>query len=267
MRQYPDAIRFVEILKAGSRPIATLPDAWTRFNGSGDSAGARQVLEAALRARTPADARARGLLARLEWVEGNHERALELIEGMDSAGAWMPPNFRYPASLAAAQVYETMGRRDEAAKGYASAVIELEKKRQSSPEDYQVEAALALAAVGLGRAAEAVRHSERAVQLLPVSKDAAEGPLYLYLLAQTYARVGQTAAAFATLDRLFSVPGFYNEVWIERDPGFAALRNDPAFRARIDRWSKLRGDVLLRDASTDAAARSTGPSAPHATQE
>jgi tetratricopeptide (TPR) repeat protein len=88
--------------------------------------------------------------------------------------------------------------------------------------------ALGLAAAGLGRASEAVRHGERAVELLPVTRDAAAGPLYLYVLAQIHARLGQQDAAFATLDRLFSVPGFYNESWVQRDPGFAALRSHPS---------------------------------------
>jgi hypothetical protein len=41
---------------------------------------------------------------------------------------------------------------------------------ESAPDDYQIEAALGLAAAGLGRAAEAIRHGERAVELLPVMK-------------------------------------------------------------------------------------------------
>ena len=55
--------------------------------------------------------------------------------------------------------------------------------------------------------------------------------------------------AFATLDRLFSVPGFYSEAWVQRDPGFAALRKDPAFGAHLERWSTQKGDALLRGAS------------------
>jgi hypothetical protein len=59
---------------------------------------------------------------------------------------------------------------------------------------------------------------------------------------------GRHAAALATLDRLFQVPGSYNEVWIQRDPGFAALRSYPEFGASMDRWSRQMGDVLLAHA-------------------
>ena len=164
---------------------------------------------------------------------------------MDPAGAWLSPNFRYPASLAAAQVYDDMGRRAEASTRYAAAMAELEDRQRSAPDDYQIEAAMGLAAAGLGRGEEAIRHGERAVELLPVTRDAAEGPLYLYLLAQIQSRVGQQAAALATLDTMFSTPGFYNESWVVRDPWFAALRVHPSFREHLDRWTSSKGEALL----------------------
>jgi hypothetical protein len=42
------------------------------------------------------------------------------------------------------------------------------------------------------------------------------------------------------------VPGFYSETWVQRDPGFAALRRQADFGAHVTRWSTQRGDVLLR---------------------
>jgi DNA-binding winged helix-turn-helix (wHTH) protein/TolB-like protein/Tfp pilus assembly protein PilF len=246
LRQYNEARRFIAVAKAGRRAATAVPEAWMLFSENGDVAAARRVLEPAFAARSPADARVRGLLARLEWFDGRHQRALDLIKEMDAAGAWLPPDFRFPASVAAGQVHESMGRREDSARNYAAAMADLQRKQRSAPEDYQIEAALGLAAAGLGRASEAVRHGERAVELLPVTRDASAGPLYLYLLAQIHARLGQQDAAFATLDRLFSVPGFYSEIWVQRDPGFAALRSDPTFRAHVDRWSSQKGDALLQ---------------------
>ena len=246
MRQYPEAGRFVRIARAANIAGAVVPDAWTRFSGSGEVDAARPVLESALSGREPADARVRGLLARLEWFDGHYWRALELIDGMDEAGSWLAPNFRFPSAIAAGLVYESMGRREDATTSYTAAMEALEEKARTLPDDYQTEGALALAAVGLGRGSEALQHAERAVALLPLSKDAVEGTLYLYLLAQVQARVGRAAEAFATLDELFGIPGFYNEKWVQRDPGFAALRAHPSFRAHIDRWSAQSGEVLLQ---------------------
>ena len=245
LREYADARRFVGIARAANRTGAVVPDAWMRFSEGGNVAAARPLLESALDTRTPVDGRVRALLARLEWFDGRHQRALELIEAMDPAGAWLSPNFRYPASLAAAQVYDDMGRRAEASARYAAAMTELKERRRNAPDDHQIEAAMGLAAAGLGRAEEAISHGERAVELLPVTRDAAEGPLYLYLLAQIQSRVGRQAAAFATLDRMFSTPGFYNESWVVRDPWFAPLRAHPSFRDHLDRWALSNGEALL----------------------
>lgn len=245
LRDYSEARRFIGIARAANKAASVVPEAWLRFSDGGSIAAARSVLEAALGARSPTDARVYGLLARLDWFDGRYERALKLIHAMDPAGAWMPANFRFPAAVAAGQVYESMGRHEDALRSYAAALPELQAKERRSPDDYQVKAALALTTRGLGRHSDALRYAARAAALLPVTKDAVEGPLYLYLLAQIHAHNRNPEAAFATLDQLFKVPGFYNEHWVQRDPGFSPLWRHPAFRTHMARWAMQRGDVLL----------------------
>ena len=242
-RDYPQAARFLAIAKAASRSAAVVPEAWLQFSDGGNIAAAREVLEPALALKSP-DARVRGLLARYEWFDGRYERALALIREMDSAGAWLPANFRFPASIAMGQVYESMGQRDRAREYFAEALKRLETAVKERPDDYQLHAGIGLAAAGLLRSDVAVRHGRRAVDLRPVTKDAATGPLYLYLLASIYARVDHRAEAFATLDQMFAAPSFYSERWIERDPWFASLRSDPAFPAHLERWRRQKGSGL-----------------------
>ena len=242
-RDYPQAARFLAIAKAANRSAAVVPEAWLQFSDGGNIAAARDVLEPALALKLP-DARVRGLLARYEWFDERYERALALIREMDSAGAWLPANFRFPASIAMGQVYESMGQRDRARECFADALKRLEAAVKERPDDYQLHAGIGLAAAGLQRSDVAVRHGRRAVELLPVTKDASSGPLYLYLLASIYARLDQRAAAFATLDEMFAAPSFYSDRWIERDPWFASLRADPAFSAHLERWRRQKGSAL-----------------------
>ena len=244
-RQYAEVRRFISVAKAANRSAVLVPEAWMHFSERGDITEARRVLESARSARSTTDSRVQGLLARFEWFDGRYQRALELIAGMEPPGAWLPANFRFPATLAAGQVYESLGRQEAASRSYAAAMAEGRRRQLAAPHDHQNEAALAMAAAGLGLAAEAVDHARRAVELLPITKDAAEGPLYLYLQAQVQARTGDHAAAFTTLDQMFSVPGFYNEQWVQRDPWFASLRRHPSFQAAVTRWSRQRGNVLL----------------------
>jgi tetratricopeptide (TPR) repeat protein len=236
-RDYPEAFRFIEIARTANRAAIAVPHAWALFCAHQDIAGARRVLEPVLTQGSPPDARALGLLARLEFIDGRYDRALEIIQDMDAAGAWLPPDFRFPSALAEAQVYEAMNRRAEAIERYRAAADALEARRRDTPNDHQVEAALGLAYAGLGRPADAVSHGELAVALVPIARDAWEGPLYVYLLAQIYARLGRHADAFARLDELFKVPGFYNVTWVERDPGFASLRAQSHYRDHVTRWS------------------------------
>jgi DNA-binding winged helix-turn-helix (wHTH) protein/tetratricopeptide (TPR) repeat protein len=249
LRQYADARRVLAVANASSRTAAVVPDAWTRFSEHGDIAAARSVLEAALGARTPPDARVLSLLAQLEWFDGRADRALVLIDRMDPAGAWLAPNFRFPAAIAAGDVLDGLGRHAEARARYADAVAVLEMRRHAAPDDEKIAAALGLAYAGLGRADDALRHARRAVTLLPRDRDAGEGPLYLYLLARVHARLGQLADATAVLDSMFDAPGFYSDAWVARDPSFVRLRADEAFATQLDRWTTRRGDVLLSGAA------------------
>jgi DNA-binding winged helix-turn-helix (wHTH) protein/tetratricopeptide (TPR) repeat protein len=257
LRQYADARRVLAVALASSRTAAVVPDAWARFSEGGDVAAAREVLEAALVARPAPDARVLGLLAQLEWFDGRSDRALELIGRMEEPGAWLSPNFRFPAAVAAADVLASLGRTNEAQAKYAEALVVLERRRASAPDDPKIVAALGLTYAGLGRPSDALQHAERAVALLPREQDAAEGPLYLYLLARVHARLGQTKHAFAVLDEMFDAPGFYSEAWVQRDPSFAALRAAPGYAAHFQRWTTRKGDALLARAALDQAANKT----------
>jgi DNA-binding winged helix-turn-helix (wHTH) protein/TolB-like protein/tetratricopeptide (TPR) repeat protein len=244
MRQYDEARRYSSIGRAANRSSVIVPDAWGQFSDGGDIPAARAVLESALQSRSQADGRVLGFLARLEWFDRRYERALELIARMDPAGTWLAPNFRYPAAIAAGQVYESMGRTAEARREFEAALRTLQA-RAANGEDYQVEAAMALALAGLERKADALRHAARAVELLPVTTDAAEGMLYLYVQAQVQSRTGDPVAAMTTLDRLFALPGFYNETWLAHEPWFGPVRAHPDYRATVARWSAQKGDAVL----------------------
>ncbi|HEX7290651.1 MAG TPA: hypothetical protein VF250_05915, partial [Conexibacter sp.] len=144
------------------------------------------------------------------------------------------------------QVYESMGDEARARESYAEALTRLQATVAQRPDDYQTHAGIGLAAAGLRRTDLAVRHGRRAVELLPVSKNAVAAPVLLYVLSTIHARLGQHAEAFAALDEMFSAASFYSEQWIERDPWFASLRSDPAYATHRSRWTRPVADSRRR---------------------
>jgi serine/threonine-protein kinase len=230
-REYDAALHFAQRARAIDPSLAYAPHAWAVFSANGDVSRAREILESS----PGRDERIVALLARLELFDGRYGRALELTRSIPSRQFWWAANFRFPAAIAEAHVYDAMGRTAMARERYGAAAAILIRELRERPDDYQVEAGLGLAYAGLERAEEAVRHGRRAVELLPVTRDAREAPVYLYALAMIHARVGQADAALGRIEEMLSVPGFYNRTWVERDPAFARLRQDRRFKELAQR--------------------------------
>jgi len=70
----------------------------------------------------------------------------------------------------------------------------------------RLHSALGLAYAFLGRTEEAIKEGRRALELMPVSKDALDGPLYVQRLARIYAILGEYDPAIEKLEYLLSIP-------------------------------------------------------------
>ena len=108
----------------------------------------------------------------------------------------------------------------------------LEPKVRAQPGIDFLHDALALAYAGLGRHADAVREQERAVELLPVEKDALAGTFRLVALAWIYARVGDEERAIDTYARVLAIPSPVAApgLRVTPDRAIAALRRNPRFQ-------------------------------------
>jgi Flp pilus assembly protein TadD len=81
----------------------------------------------------------------------------------------------------------------------------------------------------LGNKDDAIREGRQAVQLVPVSKDAVEGPLLIKYLAVIYAWTGEKDRAFKRLDQTVKLPGFLSYGQLRLHPIWDPLRSDPRF--------------------------------------
>lgn len=103
------------------------------------------------------------------------------------------------------------------------------------PDDAKALIILAEIDARLGRKAEAIREGEDASKLLPVSKDAFDGPDVLARLACVLAQVGETSRALDLLEQVLKMPGApsltrpcYGR--LKLDEGWDPLRHEPRFQ-------------------------------------
>ncbi len=130
-------------------------------------------------------------------------------------------------------IFELMGEPAEARRHFENARALLEKKIRESPDDERVHAASGWVYAHLGHAEEALREGRKAVDLLPVSLDALDGPWYIEHLAEIYTIVGEHDEALDILEHLLEIPSYtsigslrFYRVW---DP----LREHPRFQALL----------------------------------
>jgi hypothetical protein len=89
---------------------------------------------------------------------------------------------------------------------------------------------MALIYAGVGRKEEATREAKAAVDLLPVSKDAFDGPIYLTAQARVHLMCGDADTALTLLERSASIPCGVTIYELRLDPTWDALRGDPRFQ-------------------------------------
>jgi serine/threonine-protein kinase len=90
----------------------------------------------------------------------------------------------------------------------------------------------------LGQKEEAIAEGKRAVELLPESEDALDGPQGTATLAQIYAWTAESDEAFRLLDHLLKVPSNITIPILKLDPAWDPLRQDPRFQALIDKYGR-----------------------------
>ena len=112
---------------------------------------------------------------------------------------------------------------------FTAARAEQEKAVQSQPNYGPALCALGLIDAGLGRKEEALREGRRAVELLPVEKDALNGPLMITYLAMIAAWVGDKDLACEQLAMAIRPPSTVSYGQLKLLPFWDPLRGDPRF--------------------------------------
>jgi serine/threonine protein kinase/Tfp pilus assembly protein PilF len=125
-----------------------------------------------------------------------------------------------------------------AQESWRQARTELEPFLKEQPDNYLLIGDLALVNMGLGEKAAAFALSEQAMKVLPLEKDAVDGPAPIEVFARVAAQLREPDRAIAALQTLLAIPSEGALAWrgpltpalLRLDPMFDPLRNDQRFQ-------------------------------------
>ena len=135
-----------------------------------------------------------------------------------------------PKTFLAAQVYRMKGDAEKARAAYEKVLPVAERALADSPSDAARHVVVGLVNAGLGRKEQALAAGNRAVEILPETKDAFNGPILKISLARIHTIVGQPEEAISLLENSLKTPGGVTVSELRFDPTWDALRENPRFQ-------------------------------------
>jgi TolB-like protein/Flp pilus assembly protein TadD/class 3 adenylate cyclase len=190
----------------------------------------RAQLNAFLKEGTEATSNAAQFFVLCALAERDRAAAEQGLTFIPSEGAvFNNTNFLMPRDWYVGLVARTFGDTSQAQSAFAAAREGAAKTVQEQPNYAPAWSLLGMIDAGLGRKADAITEGKRACELLPISKDALEGPIYVTNLALIYAWVGDKDRAFEQLAISTKYPIGVSYGELKLDPTWDPLRGDPRF--------------------------------------
>ncbi|HEV3099159.1 MAG TPA: FlgO family outer membrane protein [Candidatus Udaeobacter sp.] len=164
----------------------------------------------------------------LGLCERDHDaaiRALAVMTGDGCRNEGIPLPRAWCEGVAARARGDTMAARA----AFMNARIQVEKTVIEQPDYAEALCVLGLVDAGLGRKGEAIQEGRRAVELMPVTKDAINGALLIEYLAIIYAWAGERDLALEQLALAARIPSDVSYGQLRLHPYWDPLRGDPRF--------------------------------------
>jgi TolB-like protein/serine/threonine protein kinase/Tfp pilus assembly protein PilF len=204
---------FVELdSQADTRPLHKATDSVLEKNPAALSSVADNWLLCALAERDP----------------GAAKKALDAL-GKNPASLGPVADIRFNRSFMEGVIGRLAKDDAKARVAFTAARAELEKSSQAQPNYGPALCVLGLIDAGLGRKEEALREGRRAIELLPVEKDAINGPAMIKYLAMIAAWVGDNDLACEQLAAAIRMPGSLSYGQLKLLPFWDPLRGDSRF--------------------------------------
>jgi serine/threonine-protein kinase len=169
----------------------------------------------------------------LAFSERDPVAAERALSAMPTGGCY-DENIPFPDSWCRGLVARLRGDQPAARAAFASARRELERIVRDQPDYAAALCAIGVVDAALGNKEDAIREGKRAVELIPVSKNAIEGARFIQYLAVIYAWTGNKDGAIERLSETVKLPGSHVTYGdLRLNPFWDPMRGDARFEAII----------------------------------
>lgn len=206
--------------------------AWVDVYATGDFARFHRLFES----RAPeSDASPVEALARFNYLffQRRFDEALAALAKTRFENMRGETSAPLPKWFLAAQVYRAMGDAGRARASYQEALGVAERAVAESPTDASRHVLVGLIYAGLGRNEDALHAGQHAIEILPESKDAYNGPILTISMARIQTFIGKHEEAIALLEHSLATPNGITVNELRLDPTWDALRGNPKFQQLV----------------------------------
>jgi TolB-like protein/Flp pilus assembly protein TadD len=139
--------------------------------------------------------------------------------------------YTFPRTWYEALIARDRGDDEAAQRAFESTQRIVEADLSKAPDDAKLVAMLGLVHAMRGRSDEAIAAGQRATELLPIARDAYDGPFIAAKLAVIYAAAGESDRAIELLKNLIAIPNGLTPGTLRIEREWDPLRSDPRFEA------------------------------------
>jgi TolB-like protein/class 3 adenylate cyclase/Tfp pilus assembly protein PilF len=168
------------------------------------------------------------LWLKVSLCERDLDGASRALAALPIAGCY-DDTIPFPRAWCEGSVAAMKGDKAAADAAFTNARSEAAKLLADHPDYAEALCVLGMADAALGNKDDAIREGRRAVELMPVSKNAIVGPSLIEFLALIYAWTGEKDPAFEQLTMAARLPGFLSYGELRLHPFWDPLRGDPRF--------------------------------------
>ncbi len=234
-RRFPEAkLAYDQAIAVGMRePIALIRRAALDYGETGDPTTLRAALAAAPDVDVGGGETSWRVL--IAMIDRNYDEARRILAASPRDDFQdVDFSFYFPRPWYEALIARAEGDKIKTIAAFKAARVILESRLKNKPDDPRTLAVLAQVDANLGDKELALNEAQKALTLMPVSKDAYDGALILQGLAQVYTWTGEHDRALDELQTLLGMPGYISYGYLKTDPAWQPLRNQPRFQQLLE---------------------------------